>query len=301
MDILTILRGLCVVGAILTAVLMVSAYKRQLAAPGGKEKIDAEKKHAVYNGIVGIVAYFFDTLGIGSYAIASSAYKIRKSVPDELIPGTLNVGGCIPVLLEAFLFFGFVEVDTLTLITMVAAQVVGALVGAGIVTKWDAHKIRLGMGFGLLVLGIIMALKTLGVGPFSGGTGDALGLSGVTLVIAIVICFFLGAFMNIGIGAYAPTLALVSILGMNVGAAFPIMMGGCAFLMAFGNVPKFLKENKIDMMASIATTILGCAGVLIAYFLVKSLPVAKLMWLVIAVVIYTSILFLRDAFKKQNN
>lgn len=299
MNSLLILKGLCIVGMLLTAFLMVGAFKRQLATEDGAAKIQEEKKHGAYNAVVGMVSYFFDTLGIGSYAIASSAYKIRKSVPDELIPGTLNAGGAIPVLLEAFLFFGFVEVNTITLVSMIFAQVLGALVGAGIVTKWDAHKIRLGMGVGLLALGIIMALKTLAVGPFSGGNGDALGLTGVKLVIAVIVCFFLGAFMNIGIGAYAPTLALVSIIGMSVGAAFPIMMGGCAYLMAFGNVPKFLRENKIDMIATIGTTICGCLGVLIAYFLVKSLPVDKLMWLVIVVVIYTSILFLRDALKKK--
>lgn len=299
MNSLLILKGLCIVGMLLTAFLMAGAFKRQLATEDGTAKIQEEKKHGAYNAFVGMVSYFFDTLGIGSYAIASSAYKIRKSVPDELIPGTLNAGGAIPVLLEAFLFFGFVEVDTITLVSMIFAQVLGALVGAGIVTKWDAHKIRLGMGVGLLALGIIMALKTLAVGPFSGGNGDALGLTGVKLVIAVIVCFFLGAFMNIGIGAYAPTLALVSIIGMSVGAAFPIMMGGCAYLMAFGNVPKFLRENKIDMIATIGTTICGCLGVLIAYFLVKSLPVDKLMWLVIVVVIYTSILFLRDALKKK--
>lgn len=298
MNVLMVLKGLTVIGMIWSAFVIVKGIKGQLATAEGKAEWDSQKKHGLYNGIVGIVAYFFDTLGIGSYAIASSAFKLRKSVKDEYIPGTLNVGAAIPVLLEAFLFFGFVEVDILTLVLMVAAQVLGANLGAGIVTKWDAHKIRLGMGVGLLCLGIIMAVRSLGIGPF-GAVGTALGLSGVKLIIAVIVCVALGAFMNIGIGAYAPTMALVAILGMNVGAAFPIMMGGCAFLLAFGNVPKFVKEKKYDMVASCYTAILGTIGVLIAYFLVKSLPLDILMWLVIVVVIYTSILFLRDALKKN--
>ena len=298
MNVLMVLKGLTVIGMIWSAFVIVKGIKGQLATAEGKAEWDSQKKHGLYNGIVGIVAYFFDTLGIGSYAIASSAFKLRKSVKDEYIPGTLNVGAAIPVLPEAFLFFGFVEVDILTLVLMVAAQVLGANLGAGIVTKWDAHKIRLGMGVGLLCLGIIMAVRSLGIGPF-GAVGTALGLSGVKLIIAVIVCVALGAFMNIGIGAYAPTMALVAILGMNVGAAFPIMMGGCAFLLAFGNVPKFVKEKKYYMVASCYTAILGTIGVLIAYFLVKSLPLDILMWLVIVVVIYTSILFLRDALKKN--
>ena len=37
--------------------------------------------------------------------------------------------------------------------------------------------------------------------------------------------------MTIGIGLYAPCMIMVSLLGMNPIAAFPIMMGSCAFLM----------------------------------------------------------------------
>lgn len=296
MNVLLILKGLTVIGMLWSAFVIVKGIKGQLATEEGQAQWAAEKKFGIYNGIVGIVAYFFDTLGIGSYAIASSAFKLRKSVKDEFIPGTLNVGAAIPVLLEAFLFFGFVEVDILTLVLMVAGQVLGANLGAGLVTKWDAHKIRLGMGIGLIALGIIMAVRTLGIGPF-GALGTALGLTGIKLIIATIVCVALGAFMNIGIGAYAPTMALVAIMGMNVGAAFPIMMGGCAFLLAFGNVPKFVKEKKYDMVASAYTTVLGTIGVLIAYFLVKSLPLDKLLWLVIIVVLYTGAIFLKDAVK----
>lgn len=294
---ITVMKGLCLVGMVLTAVLMFRGYKKAAATEDGKEYIQTQKKHTIYNMVVALISNFFDTLGIGSYAIASSAYKIRGSVDDVNIPGTLNAGDAIPVLTEAFLFFGFVEVNTLTLISMIIAQIVGAYVGAGIVTKWDAHKIRWGMGIGLLVLGIIMIVKQLGIGPF-GVAGMATGITGIKLVIAVIVCFFLGAFMNIGIGAYAPTFALVSVLGMNVASAFPIMMGGCAYLMAFGNAPKFIKENKLDWVATIANAVVGTVGVLIAYFLVKSLPLTILLWLVIVVVIYTSLMFIHDARKK---
>ena len=288
------LKGLCVVGMVLCIALTLLKVKANLSTEEGKAEWSEQKKFAPWNAMVGVVANFFDTLGIGSYATSCALFKIRGSIKDIYIPGTLNVGDTLPVLLEAFLFFGFVEIDTLTLISMLVAAVLGAFVGAGIVTKWDQHTVRLGMGVGLLILGAVMACKVAGVGPF-GHTGTALGLSGVKLIIAVVVNFFLGALMNIGVGLYAPCLALVSVLGMNVGAAFPIMMGSCAYLMAFGNGPKFIKENRFDMVCTLCQMIGGVIGVCIAYFLVKNLPLDVLLKIVIVVVFFTSFMFFKDA------
>ena len=289
------LKGLCVVGMVLCIALTLLKVKSNLATEEGKAEWAEQKRFAPWNAMVGVVANFFDTLGIGSYATSCALFKIRGSIKDIYIPGTLNVGDTLPVLLEAFLFFGFVEIDTLTLVSMLVAAVLGAFVGAGIVTKWDQHTVRLGMGVGLLILGVVMACKVAGVGPF-GQTGTALSLSGVKLIIAVVVNFFLGALMNIGVGLYAPCLALVSVLGMNVGAAFPIMMGSCAYLMAFGNGPKFIKENRFDMVCTLCQMIGGVIGVCIAYFLVKKLPLDVLLQLVIVVVFFTSFMFFKDAF-----
>lgn len=84
----------------------------------GQARWEKEKKHLAFNSVVAFIANFFDVLGIGSYATSTGAYKIKGSVDDMYIPGTLNVGDTIPVLLEAFLFFGFVEIDKLTLISL---------------------------------------------------------------------------------------------------------------------------------------------------------------------------------------
>lgn len=291
-----ILKALCVIGFIFEFVIVFRQIKKNKATPEGQAEWEKEMKHFKWNAGVGLIANFFDTLGIGSYAGSSSAFKLKKSVEDINIPGTLNVGDTFPVLMEAFLFFGLVEVDALTLISMLVAATVGAFVGASFVTKWDLRTVRLGMGIGLFLLGIIMALRSLGVGPF-GTTGNDLELRGSKLIVGIVVNFFLGALMDLGCGLYAPCLALVSVLGMNVQAAFPIMMGSCAYLMAFGNSPKFVKENRFDMVAVVCQGVFGVIGVLLAYFLVKSLPIGVLTWIVTVVVIFTAVMFFRDGRK----
>ena len=256
-----------------------------------------EKKNLIATMIIGLVANFFDTLGIGSFAPSTTAFKMTKSVDDVLIPGTLNVGDTMPVCIEAFLFFGFVDMDILTLVGMIVASVVGAYTMAGVVSKFNRKKVRYAMFVGMFILATVMLCKVLGVGPF-GEVGTEMGLRGAKLIIAIVANFILGALMSIGVGLYAPCMALCVILGLDTGCAFPAMMGSCAFLMAFGNGPKFIQEGRYDPVACWTQGICGTVGVFIAYFIVKSLSLRTLTIVVVIVCYITSFLFLHDAIKK---
>ena len=246
--------------------------------------------------IIGLVTDFFDTWGIGCFATTQAGFKITKTCPDAEMPGTLNVGHTLPVVTEALLFFSFVDIDSMTLYLMIAAAVAGALVGASIVCKWNLKMIRIALGCALLALACVMALKNAGVGPF-GTSGEALGLTGVKLIIGLVVNFFLGALMMVGFGLYIPCTALVSLLGMNIGAAFPIMMGSCAFLMDTSAI-KFIKEGKYNRKAALALTISGSIGAVLAYLLMKYMfSLHTLTYIICIVMIYTSYTFLRDAIK----
>ena len=122
----------------------------------------------------------------------------------------------------------------------------------------------------------------------------ALGVSGAKLGIAVVISAFLGALMMLGIGYYAPCLIMISLLGMNPTAAFPIMMGACAFLMPVGSM-QFIRKQSYDLRAAIGLMIGGPLAVLIAAFIVKSLPLDYVRWGVVVVVVYTAIGMLQTA------
>jgi uncharacterized membrane protein YfcA len=205
-----------------------------------------------------------------------------------LIPGTLNVGHTLPTLIQGLIFIGAVEVGALTLVSMLGAAILGAWFGAGAVAKMPRRKIQIGMGAALLVAAILTMLTIVNWLP-SGGT--ALRLSGGLLALAIAVNFILGALMTLGIGLYAPCLVLVSLLGMNPIAAFPIMMGSCAFLMPVAAI-RFVREQKYDLRAALGLTLGGIPAVLIAAFLVRSLPLLWLRWLVVIVAVYTAVLML---------
>ena len=240
---------------------------------------------------IGFVTNFFDTLGIGSFATTCSIYKLRKLVKDEIIPGTLNVGHTLPTIAQAFIYIAIINVDMKTLILMIAASVLGAWLGAGVVAGWSRRNVQVGMGFALLAAAMLLLLKIFSVAPQGAGT---YGLEGSRLVIGLAGNFMLGAFMSLGIGLYAPCLILVSFLGMVETTAFPIMMGSCAFLMPV-NSAEFIRKKKFHLKAAIGLALGGIPAVLIAAYIVKSLDLYYVRWLVVVVVVYTAISMLRSA------
>ncbi len=240
---------------------------------------------------VGAFTNFFDTLGIGSFATTTTMYRLKKMVDDRIIPGTLNVGHTLPTTAQTFIYTAIIQVDITTLFSMIAASILGAWLGAGIVARWPKRNVQIGMGMALLAAASLMFMTQMNLFP---GGGDALGVRGTRLVVAVAVNFALGALMTLGIGLYAPCMILVSLLGMNPKAAFPIMMGSCAFLMPVGSL-RFIRERSYSMRAALGLLVGGIPAVLLAAYIVKELPLYAVRWLVIVVVVYTSVSMLWSA------
>jgi uncharacterized membrane protein YfcA len=260
-----------------------------------KHKKNLENVSWIKAGLIGFVVNFFDVLGIGAFAPQTALLKFTKQTEDRVLPGTLNVANTLPVLIQAIIFITVIKVEPVTLVLMLLAAAAGAILGAGIVSKLSEKKIRLTMGIALFITaGFMFAGKM----NWIQGGGTDIGLYNAKLVIAVIVNFILGALMTAGIGLYAPCMALVFALGLSPLVAFPIMMGSCAFLMPPASV-KFIKEGAYNRKAAVAMAIPGMIAVLIAAFIVKSLPLDTLRWLVIIVIVYTSVVMLRAAINKQ--
>jgi uncharacterized membrane protein YfcA len=244
---------------------------------------------------LGFGANFFDALGIGSFATSTAIFRMFKMVPDRIIPGTLNAGHTLPTVAQAFIFTTLIPVDIVTLVAMIIAAVLGAWLGAGIVASWPKRAVQIGMGIALLAAATLMLMTQLSLFP---GGGDALGVRGTLLVVAVVGNFILGALMTLGIGLYAPCMILVSLLGMNPTAAFPIMMNSCAFLMPVGSL-RFIREQSYSLRVALGLAIGGVFGSIIAGVFVKSLDLRTVRWLVIAVVVYTAVTLLVSAMSQH--
>lgn len=261
-----------------------------------KHRAELAKAKIFISAFSGFIANFLDTLGIGSFAVLTVLLRFFKLVPDRIIPGTLNVSCFLPVMTEALIFITVIEVETVTLLSMLLAAMLGAYIGAGFVAKFTESKVQLYMGIALIIVGGIILTGLLGIVPLG---GTAVGLYGIKFIIAIIGNFIFGALMTVGVGLFGPCMALVYLLGMSPRVAFPIMMGSCAFLQSASSY-KFIKENAYDRKSSLFIAVGGCIGVLIAAFIVRSLPLEILKWVVVCVVIYTGVSFIRAFCKGRN-
>lgn len=247
---------------------------------------------------IGCGTNFLDTLGIGNYAQITALFKLRGRPPDELIPGTLNVGNTIPSFVSTLLFTTAINVEPVLLTTMVLSAGAGAWVGAAIVSRMRRRPIQLFMGIALLVAAFFFTMSNLGVIP---PTGSAMSLDGWRFAVAVGANFVFGALMCVGIGNYAPSMALLAFLGMHPIAAYPIMMGSDGVLIPVASLG-FLKSGRFAPGVALGLTLGGVVGTLLAFPLVKSLGdhLMLLRWVVIGVVTYAAVSMLRSAGKSQS-
>jgi uncharacterized membrane protein YfcA len=245
--------------------------------------------------VIGFVTDFFDTLGIGSFAPTTAIYKLRRLVPDELIPGTLNAGHTPAAIAEALIFVTAIVVDPLLLAMVVGSAAAGAWLGAGVVARLPRRAIQVTMGVALLIAGTVFTAINLGALP---GGGTAMSLGGWKFALAVGINFILGALMSAGIGMYAPCMITLALMGMHPLAAFPIMMGACALLQPVASL-RFFQTGKFAWGPSLGLAFGGVIGVFVAAYIVKSLPLIALRWLVIVVIAYAAFAMLRSAARTE--
>jgi uncharacterized membrane protein YfcA len=261
-----------------------------------RSRLTGEKRAPrVLDVALGFVTDFLDTLGIGSFAPTAALFKLLRRMPDEQIPGTLNAGHALPTLAEGLIFVTVVTVDMTTLVSMTAAAIAGAWFGAGTVSRLRRRTLQGAMGSALLAASLLLLATNLQWLP---GGGHAIGLTGGGLAVAVAVNFVLGGLMTLGIGLYAPCLILVSLLGMNPLAAFPIMMASSAFVMAIGGV-RFIRSERYSARAALGLALGGVPGVIVAAYVVKSLSMVWLHWLVVVVVLYAAVVMLMSAWRAR--
>jgi uncharacterized membrane protein YfcA len=234
---------------------------------------------------LGLVSQFLGTFGVSDFAFNTVAFRLTKTVEDKKIPGTLNAACVIPVAFMALAYITVIKVDVLTLVVLIITQTTGSYVTPRIVVRLPVGKIRIGIAIGLLCAAFFILAGKLELIP-SGGS--LTGLAGLKLALAAVAVFIYGALNNIGIGSYAPTMATVYALGIDPRVAFPIMMGGCTFSCAVGSM-EFVRLGGYSRKPTLWISSVGLLGVAAAVYLVKSMDVETIKWVVFVVVLYAAL------------
>jgi uncharacterized membrane protein YfcA len=286
-----IIRTTLLVVLVLLALVFIIGWRRAAASRGVESAAHGKRPPSLIQIAIGFVTDFFDTLGIGSFATTTTAYKLLHVVPDERVVGTMLIGHSLPVVVQAFIFLVVVQVDPVVLALLIAVSILGSWIGAGVASSLPRRPIQICMGIGLFAAASFMLMSQLGLFP---GGGTALTLTAGKLVIALVANFILGALLMLGIGSYAPSLILFSVLGMDPRAAFPIMMSSGAMMAMVGGL-RFMKAGRFDTRAALGLTLGGIPGVLAAGLFVRSLSLSVLQWMVVVVVFYAATMMLRSA------
>ena len=279
MVVTVLLASLALLALAFLGVLLATARRRGALKPKGEAIV------------LGAITNFLDTLGIGSFAPTTAWLKLRRLVPDSHLPATLNSGHALPTIAQALIFIHLVRVDPRLLAACIAAAVAGATLGAPLGVRLPIRAVQAIVGVAMLVAALLYAGANLGWLPAG---GDALALDGPRFAFAGAAHVLLGALMTFGIGLYAQSLILLSLFGLDPIAAFPVMMGACAFLMPVAGV-RFARSERVDLRVVLGLALGGIPAVLLAAWVVESLPLTALRWGVVAVVLYAAALLLRAA------
>jgi len=275
----------------LMAVVFSSVFIRDLQ----RHKFKHEKVSPITSGLTGSIAYFCDTLGIGSFAVATALLHHFKLIKNKNLPGTLNVSSVMPILVESAIFISIIKVEPLTITLMVVGMCLGSWICASIVNKIPERMICLIISISLFIAATVLILKQFSLLPMD--YAGEIGLTGIKLAIATFCSFIIGVLGAMGIGAYAPFLATSLILGLSARATFPIMMSAAALAGGFASI-KFIKTGNYDRKVSLYMMTFAVIGVLIAAFIVKTLPLKVLNWVAIFIIYYTSFNLFLKGYKK---
>lgn len=246
--------------------------------------------------LLGAITNFLDTLGVGSFAPSMAWMRFRRLVPDRLIPLTMLAGYILPSVAQALIFLVLlgVRVDPWLIIGCSAAMIVGGVLGVPIALRSPIRRVQAIIGVALLMAALFYTLSNLGLMPVG---GTATSLSPTYFAIAIAAHLLFGILISFGVGNYAPTLAMLSLFGMDPRLAFPIMACAASFA-GCASAARIVGNKSIDLRIAIGLTLGAVPAVLVAAFVVRDMPVTMLRWLVAAVVTYAGVTLLIAAARR---
>ncbi len=246
---------------------------------------------------LGAVTNFFDTLGIGSFAPTMAWFRFRGLVADRAIPPTMYIGHGLPSIVQSLIFLALLgaRVDPWLLAGCVVAMLVGVTLGVRLVGLASLRMVRGGIAAALAIAGGFYVATNLGALP-AGGTAAALPTGEIALAMAGYLV--MGVLVNFGVGHYAPSLVMFGLMGMDPRLVFPIMATAGVLGMS-GMGLRYLADRTIDLRVVAGLGFGGVPAVLVAAFLVRSMPLVALRWLVVVVVLYAAIILFRAALTER--
>jgi uncharacterized membrane protein YfcA len=231
---------------------------------------------------------FLSGLGISDYAICTALYHKTGWAEPRKLPGTLNTQSALPALVFSVAYLSNVQVDIGTLLPLLAAHVLGSYLSPKLAMSLPLRRVRQVLAGGLLFAGCAILANKLHLLQLG---GQAMGVYGLKLAAGIICFFFIGALKAMGVPGYPLSMSATFFLGLHPLVSYPLMMGGGALAAPLVLVRYIKLDGYMRKMTLLGATI-GVAGGCVAVFIVKSLDISLLQWLVAGVVFYAATVIL---------
>ena len=233
----------------------------------------------------GIIAFIADTIGVGSFAVNVALAKSLGTFRDDELPAVNNGAQVIPGTIESLFFMQLVDVDLMTLVTLVAGTCLGGVIGGTVVSHLSKQAIRLSMMVCfLMIIGLLIGHQWHLL-PMD---GSVLELRSWTLVVGFVALAICGALTSVGIGLFAMVQGVLFLMGVSPLVAFPIMTTAGAMQQPLTTLV-FLQQNKIPLKKTLILSVSGCIGVFITLPIFNYITVSWLHSLLLVILIYNFI------------
>lgn len=251
-----------------------------------------ERFHLITSGVI---AFFMDTIGVGSFACNIALAKYFRTFRDEELPAMVNGAQVIPGVIGALFFLGLIQIDGLTLSVMILGTCLGGVFGASIISKLNPQAIRLLM---LITFPVVIFLILSNQFHWLPVGGEKIALQGHELILGFIGLFIAGTLTSAGVGLFAMVQAILFCLGMSPLVAFPIMTAAGALQQPL-STGIFVFQNKVPLKKTMYISIAGIAGVLLAIPVITHLNVTKLHFLLVGVLSYNTVMMGQGFFNLQ--
>lgn len=260
-----------------------------------KQETKAEHAPCIPLILIEALTWFLGTFGVSDGAINMVAYRGLRVADTRKLPGTMLVGAMVPLAVMSVSYLNAVSFSVQTLLVLVIVQAIGGFVGASLVKKLPIQSVRLIMALALLATaGVILARAYL----FHVEGGEALGLTGVRLIVAAVLLSLTEALTMMGFGNTTPNICILLALGVSPLAVYPIVMTANAAGCLMGCV-RFIKDGTYVRKAALIEASAGLIGVLLAVRLVTGMSSGLLQLLMIVLMAYSAVSLLREYRKNK--
>lgn len=255
-----------------------------------RERIREEQGSIVYYSLCGFLVYVVTSLGVSDSALNTLAFRRKRYVPMEDLPGTLVTCAVVPFCTMSYAYLSYIDMSLGKILILAAASAAGSYFGASVVSRCPQRIIRLMVMTALTASACVLVAKLLF--PVSGGD-TGIQMTDAQTALTAVCVFFLMAFGMVGLSATAPIASIFMVMGMPAASAIAVAIVISSFGCCMGGI-KYASTGRFQLKAVFCEIPFGVLGSLVGVRLIRFIPDLALQVFMLAVISFAVVFLVRD-------